>query len=287
MLVGNAERMGANPGKLIHRKELATLAPVRPRQIICSGANYRKHVLEIMANQTMTSDALVEPEQRRRTAERMMDHRATHGQPYAFIKPVSTVLDPFERLIVPADSAQLDWELELGVVIGRPAYRVSRERAADHVAGYVVVNDITARDHLARPDFPSLGLDWVAGKSGPGFLPIGPVIVPAAFVQDPQALMITLKLNGQIMQHESTADMIFSVMQLVEFISTHMQLLPGDVICTGSPSGNGVQHKRFLAPGDVLEGEIEGLGAQRVQCVAEELGHDAVLHRPFTPLGSA
>ena len=80
--------------------------------------------------------------------------------------------------------------------------------------------------------------------------------------------------------------MIFSVMQLVQFISTHMLRLPGDVICTGSPSGNGVQHKRVVL-GDVLEGEIEGLGAQRVQCVAEELGHDAVLHRPFTPLGSA
>jgi 2-keto-4-pentenoate hydratase/2-oxohepta-3-ene-1,7-dioic acid hydratase in catechol pathway len=96
--------------------------------------------------------------------------------------------------------------------------------------------------------------------------------------------MLTLRLNGEVMQHESTANMIFPIPRLIEFISTHMQLLPGDVICTGSPSGNGTHHHRFLKPGDILEGSIEKLGTQRNRCVAETLAEGAVRHRPFVPL---
>jgi len=263
---------------------LRTLVPVEPRQIVCAGANYRKHVIDLLCEHAGTGGGASPPAERRRNAERIMDHRAAAGQPFAFIKPFSTLLEPFGAMPIPVDSDELDWELELAVVIGRPARRVPRERALDHVAGYTVANDISAHDHLARPDFPTIGFDWVAGKGGPGFLPLGPVIVPAAFVPDPQQLQITLRLNGEVMQDESTADMIFHIPRLIEFVSTHMQLLPGDVICTGSPSGNGTHHKRFLRPGDVMEGTIVGIGVQMTTCVAEQLGDDAVRHRPFAPL---
>jgi 2,4-diketo-3-deoxy-L-fuconate hydrolase len=265
---------------------LKPLAPIMPRQIICAGANYRKHVIDILIDHPGSgSDPSWSLDERRRRAEKIMDHRAAHGQPFAFVKAQSAVLGPYEDLVIPADSAEMDWELELGVVIGKPARRVSRRHALDYVAGYVICNDITARDHISRPDFPSLGLDFLAGKSGPGFLPLGPTIVPATFVPNPQNLMLTLRLNGQIMQHESTDNMIFSIPQLIEYISTHIQLLPGDVLCTGSPSGNGTHHHRFMKPGDVLEASIESLGLQRNHCRAEALAEEAVLHRAFVALG--
>lgn len=264
--------------------DLRVLAPVRPRQIICAGANYRQHVIELLAGHETGSASGLNSHERRRQAERLMDHRAANGQPFAFMKPVSALLDPFADMVVPADAAQTDWELELAVVMGAPAYRVKQETALAYVAGYTIANDLSARDRLARRDMPALGFDWIAGKSAPGFLPLGPYIVPAAFIEDPQDLMITLRLNDEIMQHESTTDMIFPISRLIEHVSTYMRLLPGDVICTGSPAGNGAHFNRFLQPGDVLQGAIEGLGAQRNLCVAEALDEEAPRHRPFVPL---
>lgn len=170
------------------------------------------------------------------------------------------------------------------MVIGRPARRVPRDQALRHVAGYTIANDISARDHIARPDIPGMGLDFLAGKSCPGFLPLGPLVVPAPLIADPQDMRLTLRLNDMIMQDESTADMIFNVARLIEFVSTHILLLPGDVICTGSPAGNGTHFNRFLRDGDVMRGAIAGLGAQVVPCTAEQVAAGAVLHRPFVPL---
>jgi 2-keto-4-pentenoate hydratase/2-oxohepta-3-ene-1,7-dioic acid hydratase in catechol pathway len=238
----------------------------------------------MMTDHEVGSDAGLEPEQRRRRAVTIMDHRAAHGQPYAFVKPVSSLLSPTDKLAIPPDSLQVDWELELAVVIGRPCFRVSRETALNYVAGYAIANDISARDRLNRRDIPGIGLDFIAGKAAPGFFPFGPFIIPAAFVEDPQKLMLELRLNGAIMQRESTADMIFPVTSLIEFISTHMLLLPGDVISTGSPAGNGTHHGRYLQAGDVVEGRIDGLGLQRFACIAEEIDAGAVVHRPFVAL---
>lgn len=264
--------------------ELQLMLPLRPRQIVCVGANYRRHVIEMMADHDVGSEAGLSDEQRRERAVRIMDHRAAYGQPYAFIKPASCLLAPGDDLVVPPDSAQIDWELELAVVIGRPCFRVPRARALDLVAGYAIANDISARDRLNRRDIPGIGLDFIAGKGGPGFLPFGPFIVPASAVGDPQDLMLELRLNDQVMQHESTADMVFPVATLIEFISTHMKLYPGDIICTGSPAGNGTHYGRYLEPGDRVEGRIAGLGAQRFSCVAEELDDGAMTHRPFIAL---
>jgi 2-keto-4-pentenoate hydratase/2-oxohepta-3-ene-1,7-dioic acid hydratase in catechol pathway len=164
---------------------------------------------------------------------------------------------------------------------------VARDAALDHVAGYVIANDVTARDALRRPDARDLGLDWLAGKNAPTFLPLGPLFVPAPFVADPMNLRITLTVNGQVMQNESTADMVFDVAALVEFISEVSELCPGDVVLTGSPAGNGASHGVFLKPGDVMVGEISGLGRQRSVCVAEVSGSGGAdrIHDPAATVG--
>ena len=122
--------------------------------------------------------------------------------------------------------------LELGVVIGRAGCRVSRADAWAHVAGYVIVNDLTTRDRVFRPDLPGIGTDWLAGKNAPTFLPTGPWLVPAMFVTDPMNLRITLRLNDETMQDESTADMIFDIPRLIEHVSSICPLRPGDLILT-------------------------------------------------------
>ena len=173
-------------------------------------------------------------------------------------------------LTLPHYSEKHDWELELAAVIGRRAFRVSREQALEYVAGYTIVNDVSTRDLVFRKDMKEIGTDWFRSKNAPGFLPTGPFIVPAAFVGDPAALTVTLELNGQVMQNESTADMIFPVEAIVAAASEITPLLPGDLILTGSPAGNGMHWGRLLRDGDVMDSRITGLGAQHTVCVAEK-----------------
>jgi len=238
-----------------------------PRQLFCAGMNYRKHVIDLIMSQSGVADrpGLTEAD-RRAEAEKTMDVRAQSGEPFVFIKAVSSIVGAHDPVPLPDGVTRPDWELELGVVIGKPTRHVSRHDALNHVAGYAVVNDVTARDRINHKE---MRFDWLKGKSQPGFLPFGPYLVPAAFVPDPQNLHLTLKLNGRVMQDESTADMLYSVARLIEYLSAHVQLWPGDVICTGSPAGNGAHYNRFLQPGDVMEATIDGLGTQRNPCVAE------------------
>ena len=240
-----------------------------PRQVFCVGANYRQHVIDLIVDQASESDKGLDPEQRRAQAAKLMDERAAHGAPFVFSKPPSAITGSFDPVILPQHASQPDWELELAVVIGKPCRHVSRDHALSYVAGYTIVNDITNRDLVFRKDAGALGADWLAAKGSPTYLPTGPYLVPSAFVSNPQDLQITLKLNGQVMQDESTADMLFGVSRIIEYLSKYVQLWPGDLIATGSPAGNGTHYNRFLKPGDILEGSITGLGTQRNRCVAE------------------
>lgn len=249
--------------------QLRAHAPLQPRQIFQAGANYHKHVVDLIVDGARARDPSADVESIRANAAEMMRKRASSGRPFVFMGLCSSIIGPYDPIVLPYDVEQPDWELELAAVIGRPARRVSRERALDYVAGYTIANDITARELVARPDVPQMGMDWIASKGSPTFLPIGPFITPSAFAGDPQRLQVILRLNAQTMQDESTADMIFSVARLIEFISMHAQLLPGDLVLTGSPSGNGTHYNRYLRDGDLLEGEISGLGALRNPCVAE------------------
>jgi len=249
--------------------QLRVHAPVQPRQIFQAGANYHKHVVDLIVDGAVARDPSTNKEEVRANATEMMRKRAASGKPFVFMGLASSIVGPYDPIVVPYDVEQPDWELELAAVIGRPTRRVSRHEALDCVAGYTIANDITSRERVARPDVPQMGMDWIASKGSPTYLPIGPFVTPSAFVGDPQALQVTLRLNGQTMQDESTADMIFSVARLIEFISAHVQLLPGDLVLTGSPSGNGTHYNRYLRDADVLEGEISGLGALRNPCIAE------------------
>lgn len=243
-------------------------APVQPRQVLQAGANYREHVIELVAaGLTQNSDRTAA--EARAFASKMMDDRAANGEPYFFIGLPACVVGDDVPLSLPAYSEVHDWELELAVVIGREAFRVSREDALDHVAGYTIVNDITTRDLVFRKDMKEIGTDWYRAKNAPGFLPTGPFLVPAQFI-DAGDVEVRLELNGQVMQNGSTADLLFDVAALISGASQTMPLLSGDLLLTGSPPGNGQHWKRFLRDGDVMSGSIDGLGTQVVRCVAEE-----------------
>jgi len=251
-------------------RQLKVHPPVNlPRQIFCCGANYRTHVIDLMADQVWPDTADMSKEQRRAFATKMMDDRAANGVPYFFSKAPSAVSGAYDPIVVPRNVQKPDWELELAVVIGRPARHVRRERAFDYIAGYTIGNDISNRDLIIRTDIKQIGTDWVVGKCMPTYLPLGPYLVPKAFVERVENLRITLKLNGEVKQDEDTSDMIFDVARQLEYLTSYIQLWPGDVFLTGSPAGNGTHFNRYLRPGDVVESSITGLGTQRNECIAE------------------
>ena len=195
------------------------------------------------------------------------DHAAETGaeppaQPILFMKATSAIIGPDDDVVIPRDSVKTDWEVELGVVIGDTARHVGTEDALAHVAGYLVVNDLCEREFQLEH-----GGQWVKGKSCDTFGPIGPWLLTADEVDDPQDLAMWLEVNGRRYQEGNTRNMIFGVAKLVSYISRYMTLQPGDVISTGTPPGVGLGMKPpvYLRPGDVIELGIDGLGRQRQQ----------------------
>ena len=262
---------GPRGAKAINLGACRVHLPWRPRQIFCSGANYRKHVIDLIVDRGSGNLQHLDKDQRLAHAIALMDERERSGKPFVFTALPTALAGATDDLVLPYEMQEPDWELELAVVVAKPARRVPVERALEHVAGYTIANDISARDFAERPDVKGMGLDWLASKSAPGFKIIGPFITPAAFASPPDRMRICLKLNGRTMQDEATSDMIFPVERLVSYISHCAQLLPGDIILTGSPAGNGTHYQRFLRHGDVMDGAIEGLiGTQHVRCVLEE-----------------
>jgi 2-keto-4-pentenoate hydratase/2-oxohepta-3-ene-1,7-dioic acid hydratase in catechol pathway len=209
--------------------EVCLLAPCQPTKILAVGLNYRTHAAEAGYD--------VPPE------------------PLLFFKPPSSVIGPFAPIVYPILSQQVDYEGELAVVIGQRVRNVSPEKAHDFVLGYTCGNDITARDLQRRDD------QWTRAKGFDTFCPLGPCIVTDL---DPGHLAIRTRVNGEIRQSTSTADMVFSVAELIAYTSQVMTLEPGDVILTGTPSGVGP-----LQPGDVVEVEIEGIGTLRNPVVSQ------------------
>lgn len=248
--------------------EFRVHAPVEPRQVLQSGANYRQHVIDLHVAHRAPGDDRPEDERRAEAAE-IMDRRAEEDLPYVFIGLPSAITGPYDDVVLPVWAEKPDWELELAAVIGRPAHRVTVEEALEYVAGYTIANDLTDRATVFRRDMPQIGTDWLRSKNAPGFTPLGPWIVPAESIADPGDLRLVLKLNGETMQNESTKDMIFNVARMVSYASQTARLLPGDLVLTGSPAGNGMHWGRLLRDGDVMDGSISGLGAQRTRCVAE------------------
>ena len=201
------------------------------------------------------------------------DHAAETGaaipeHPILFFKANSAIVGPNDDVMMPRGSTHVDWEVELGVVIGKKAKYVSRENALDHVAGYCVVNDVSERHFQTK-----LTGQWTKGKSCDTFGPTGPWLVTRDEIPDPQNLSMSLDVNGKRMQSGNTSTMIFSVAEIIEHLSGLMTLHPGDVITTGTPPGVGMGMKPdpvYLKKGDVMELSIEGLGQQR-QKVGEDV----------------
>ncbi|WP_342643057.1 fumarylacetoacetate hydrolase family protein [Rhodoligotrophos ferricapiens] len=200
------------------------------------------------------------------------DHAAETGatppsEPILFTKHLSCINGPNDDVILPRGSQKSDWEVELGVIIGKTAKYIKEGQALDYVAGYCVINDISEREYQMERQG-----QWVKGKSCDTFGPIGPWLVTADEVPDPQNLKLWLDLNGERMQSGTTATMIFGVAEIVAYLSNFMTLLPGDIIATGTPPGVGLGKKppRFLKPGDVMTLGIEGMGEQRQKVIADQ-----------------
>ncbi|MCF2570617.1 fumarylacetoacetate hydrolase family protein [Brevibacterium sp. UCMA 11754] len=274
-LAALAAEASADAGQLWRPLDSVTLtAPVEPRQVLQAGANYRDHVIELVASGLSTNTDL-SLDAARDQAATMMDARAANGEPYIFIGLPSCVVGDDEALQLPTSSDTHDWELELAAVIGKPAFRVSREEALEHVAGFTICNDISTREFTFRKDMKEIGSDWLKSKNSPGFLPTGPFLVPDRFV-DPADLDVRLELNGEVKQDANTSDLMFDLAALLSTASQTARLLPGDLLLTGSPAGNGQHWKRFLRDGDVLTGYISGLGTQTIRCVDEPSTADGV-----------
>lgn len=206
----------------------------RPGKVVCVGLNYTDHAREA--------------------------DMALPTEPILFLKAPSALCGPNDDILLPPDAAKVDWEVELGVVIGRRASFVAAADAMTHVAGYCIVNDISERAYqLERQG------QWTKGKSADSFCPVGPWLVTADEVPDPQALALRLEVDGHVRQDGSTANMVFGVADLIAYISRFMTLLPGDLIATGTPAGVGLGQKppAYLRAGNLVRTTIQGLGEQR------------------------
>jgi acylpyruvate hydrolase len=241
MLAGGAPgrpREGAAPVPVSE----ADFAPVvtRPGKVICVGLNYRSHILE--------------------TA------RELPAYPTLFAKFAETLMGPRDDLVLPSVSERVDWEAELGVVIGRPVYRATPEEAAAAIAGYTVINDVSMRDWQRRT------LQWLQGKMFQHSTPAGPYLVTPDEAGDAADLEVRCEVDGTVMQQSRTSDLLFKPAQIVSYASQVITLRPGDLIATGTPGGVGAarQPPVFLQPGNLMRTSIEGLGECLNQCVAEK-----------------
>ena len=219
-------------------EETRFAAPFRPARIFAAASNYVEHANEMGTALAGKADSA----------------------PYIFIKASSSVIGPGEAIVLPPSAERVDWEVELAAVIGHGGRNIPVARALEHVAGYTVFNDVSARDLTRRNDFP-FKFDWFQGKSFDTFGPLGPWIVPAAVIGDPQNLRLNLTLNDKVMQDDTSASMIFNIAEQISYLSSILTLSPGDVIATGTPNGVGLGHGVFLKPGDTVSARIEKIGA--------------------------
>ena len=233
----------------IDLKNVSLLAPIpNPGAVFCAGANYADHVLEMAKAQNMAPEP---------------DPHSLGLKSWHFIKTIGCIAAPGEVVALPRRSSKVDWEAELAVVIGRTAKDVPVERALDCVAGYTIANDLSARDFTKRAqvsDSSPFKYDWVAHKCFDQSCPLGPWIIPAESIADPQKLAITLSVNGVLKQNSNTSVMIFNVAEQISHLSEKLTLRPGDVILTGTPAGVGTPRGEFLKAGDEVRITIEGIG---------------------------
>lgn len=243
--------LDGNPAPDHRLEDVRLLPPIpRPGKILAAAGNYQAHVDE-------GGGAKVD---------------VTRRTPRVFIKPSTALVGHGDPVVLPAVSDEIDWELELAVVMGEGGRDIDVGDALDHVAGYTILNDISARsmswgiEDREVHDWDKF-FDWLMGKWVDTFSPVGPWITTADEIPDPHALDLRLELNGEVWQHASTGDMIFDCAELIAHVSRFSILEPGDIIATGTPSGIGAVSGRYLRAGDVMVGTIEGIGSLRTPVV--------------------
>ncbi len=238
--------------------DLRPLPPVRrPGKMFYAAQNFQEHVDEMLrAGMTPAS------------GPKFTGEKST-SDPYLFLKAPSTLCGADDDIAIPAGLKKIDWEAEIALAIGKPGKRIKAERALDHVAGFMTTNDVSARDLQIRADRPGLRSDWLNGKSHDNFAPMGPFLVPRAFVPDAMNLFIRLTVNGEMKQNGNTSQFIFTPQEQIEYASNILSLESGDIFSCGTCGGVGQGTNTFLKVGDVMETEIEGLGKMRNRMVAD------------------
>ncbi|MBW8638454.1 fumarylacetoacetate hydrolase family protein [Hoeflea sp. WL0058] len=246
---------GAPPAGRLALSDVTLETPVQyPANFFCAGANYWDHLKEMAEFvKKMTGSA---------------PSMEKAPEPWFFVKTTAgTLVGDGANVPIPSFSSQLDWEAELGVVIGRPVRNIPEADALSAIAGYVIINDLSARDLMRREGSPFV-YDWIGQKCFDGAAPCGPWLTPAKFVPDPENLEITLKVNGVTRQHSNTGQMVHSLAEQIAYLSRHVTLNPGDLIATGTPAGVGMPKGEFLQPGDEVEIAISELGVLRHTMIA-------------------
>src|SRR5215469_2655380 len=249
VLKGAAAKAGKSRIARQSLKRTKFLAPVRfPSAIFCAGANYADHAAEMAAREGRPAPP---------------DPHTQGLKAWHFLKATRTLTDPGAPVKISDYAKQMDWEIELVAVIGKVAKKVPLAKALSHVAGYTIGNDLSARDRGRRPSMPDTSpfkWDWTKHKSFDGSCPLGPWIVPASDIGDPQNLGLKLWVNGELKQDSNTGKMLFSLAEQIEQLSVNMTLHPGDLVLTGTPSGTGAESGTFLKSGDVVRLWIENIG---------------------------
>jgi 2,4-diketo-3-deoxy-L-fuconate hydrolase len=246
------------PSTTVTLQSLRPLPPIgRPGKMFYAAQNFQEHVDEMLrAGMTPAS------------GPKFTGEKST-SDPYLFLKAPSTLAGACDDIAIPLGMKKIDWEAEIALAIGKPGKRIKAERALEHVAGFMTTNDVSARDLQIRADRPGLRSDWLNGKSHDNFAPMGPFLVPRAFVPDHKNLFIRLTVNGEIKQNGNTSQFIFTPEEQIEYASNILTLESGDIFSCGTCGGVGQGTNTFLKPGDVMETEIEGLGKMRNRVVAE------------------
>jgi 2-keto-4-pentenoate hydratase/2-oxohepta-3-ene-1,7-dioic acid hydratase in catechol pathway len=246
-----------NPGA-IKLASLRALPPVlRPGKMFYAAQNFQEHVDEMLrAGMTPAS------------GPKFTGEKST-TQPYLFLKAPSCLAGANDEINIPLGMKKIDWETEIALAIAKPGKRIKAERALEHVAGFMTTNDVSCRDMQIRPDRPGLRSDWLGGKSHDKFAPMGPFLVPRAFVPDHMNLFIRLTVNGEVKQNGRTSQFIFSPEEQIEYASNILTIDTGDIFSCGTCGGVGQGTNTFLKAGDVMETEIEQLGRMQNRFVAE------------------
>jgi 2,4-didehydro-3-deoxy-L-rhamnonate hydrolase len=256
-IVAFLQKEGLKPGAAT-LASLHALPPVtRPGKMFYAAQNFQEHVDE-MIRAGMTPA----------TGPRFTGEKST-SLPYLFLKAPSCLAGAHDDIDIPLGMTKIDWEAEIALAIGKKGKRIKAERALEHVAGFMTTNDVSCRDIQIRSDRPALRSDWLGGKSHDNFAPMGPFLVPRAFVPNHMNLFIRLSVNGEIKQNGNTSQFIFTPEEQIEYASNILTIETGDVFSCGTCGGVGQGTNTFLKAGDVMETEVESLGKMRNRFVAE------------------